>query len=320
MQDAGFGSPLDPGADLDVLRPDGDGPAWAVVTPLDGNAVAELRRDQDRTAVRPGADGAGQEVALADEFGDEPRAGPSVDLLRRPLAQEVPAVHDQDPIAHRQRLVLVVGHEDRGQPEGVLQLLEPVTSSFAQLGVEIGERLVEQQHRRGGRDGAGQRDPLLLAAGQLVRVAPGQRAELDQRQDLRDASPGGGLAHLADAQRKRYVLRDGHVRPDGVGLEYDPEVALLGRQVHAAVDERVVSAGDEPLVWGLETGDAHQRGGLAAAGGSQQRDELLVLHGEADVVEDLGAGERLAQVVDADVRHGAASQGPGPRAGARWRR
>src|SRR5580704_11252449 len=75
-QDAGFGSPLDPGADLDVLRPDGDGPAWAVVTPLDGNAVAELRRDQDRTAVRPGADGAGQEVALADEFGDEPRAGP----------------------------------------------------------------------------------------------------------------------------------------------------------------------------------------------------------------------------------------------------
>src|SRR5258707_454933 len=80
VQDAGLGSrsgpvELDPGTDLDVLRPDGDGPARAVVTPSDDNALAELRRRQDRVAVRPGGDGTGEEVAMADELGHEPRAG-----------------------------------------------------------------------------------------------------------------------------------------------------------------------------------------------------------------------------------------------------
>ena len=50
----------------------------------------------------------------------------------------------------------------------------------AQLEVERAERLVEQQHRRPVDDGPGQRDPLLLAAGELGRLAPGQVAQLDQ--------------------------------------------------------------------------------------------------------------------------------------------
>src|SRR5690349_9642907 len=80
VQDAGFGSHsgcagLDPGTDLDILRPDGDGPGRTVVTPLDLNAVAELGRPQHLPAVRSGADGAGQEVALSEELGDQPLVG-----------------------------------------------------------------------------------------------------------------------------------------------------------------------------------------------------------------------------------------------------
>jgi len=40
-----------------------------------------------------------------------------------------------------------------------------------QLRIEIAERLVEQQQRGPDHDGAGQRDPLLLAPAKLPRIA-----------------------------------------------------------------------------------------------------------------------------------------------------
>ena len=42
---------------------------------------------------------------------------------------------------------------------------------LAQLQVERAERLVEQQHLRPVDERAGERDPLLLAAGELARAA-----------------------------------------------------------------------------------------------------------------------------------------------------
>ena len=55
----------------------------------------------------------------------------------------------------------------------------------AEVGVEAGERLVEQ-HQAGPRgEGAGQRDPLALAARQLVRVAAAVAGQPDDLQPLR---------------------------------------------------------------------------------------------------------------------------------------
>ena len=62
---------------------------------------------------------------------------------------------------------------------------QPGARLLAQLGVEIGERLVEQDHRRLVDQRARERDALLLAAGELVRVARGQMREPDLRQRLR---------------------------------------------------------------------------------------------------------------------------------------
>ena len=52
------------------------------------------------------------------------------------------------------------------------------------LGVQRGQRLVEQQHPRLDGQRAGQRDPLLLAAGQLVRVLAGLLGQPDHVQQL----------------------------------------------------------------------------------------------------------------------------------------
>ena len=69
----------------------------------------------------------------------------------------------------------------------------------AQLLVERRERLVEQQHARPLDQRARERHPLALAAGELVRLAPLEAFELDQRQHLGDARRDLGLAAIRPA-------------------------------------------------------------------------------------------------------------------------
>ena len=70
-------------------------------------------------------------------------------------------------------------------PTRALDLAQLDLHLLAQLGVEIGERLVEQQDARLDDQRAGQRDALLLAARHAPRKAVGEGGEADQRQASR---------------------------------------------------------------------------------------------------------------------------------------
>ena len=76
-------------------------------------------------------------------------------------------VEDGQAVAHRERLLLVVGDVDERDPEVSLQRLQVDLHLLAELEVERAERLVEQQHLGPVDDRAGERDPLALAAGEL---------------------------------------------------------------------------------------------------------------------------------------------------------
>ena len=132
-------------------------------------AVGERARDQVACCPR---DLAGQQVGLADEIGDEQVGGLVIDLARRPELDDAPAIHHADEIAHRQRLLLVVRDQHEGDAELALQVLQLDLHVGAQLLVERGERLVEQQHGRLVDQRPRQRDTLLLAAGQFVDPRP----------------------------------------------------------------------------------------------------------------------------------------------------
>ena len=77
-----------------------------------------------------------------------------------------------------------MGDEQRGDALGELHPADLVAQLHPDLGVERRQRLVEQQHRRRDGERPGQRHPLLLAAGQLVRVAAAAVAQPDQLQQL----------------------------------------------------------------------------------------------------------------------------------------
>ena len=94
-----------------------------------------------------------------------------VDLGRRADLLDPAVAHDDDPVGQRERLLLVVGHVDRRDPELALDRPDLLAQDDPDLGVERRQRLVEEQDLRLDGERAGERDALLLAARQLVRVA-----------------------------------------------------------------------------------------------------------------------------------------------------
>ncbi len=87
-----------------------------------------------------------------------------------PELLDAAAVHDRDPVAHRERLLLVVGHVHERDADLALDALQLELEPLAQLEVERAERLVEEQDVGPVHERPGECDPLLLAARQLVRA------------------------------------------------------------------------------------------------------------------------------------------------------
>jgi len=71
-------------------------------------------------------------------------------------------------------------HVNHGDAKPLLKGANFATQILAQLGVEIGQRLVEQAHRRFGDQGASKRHPLLLAARQLAGLASQQHLQVEK--------------------------------------------------------------------------------------------------------------------------------------------
>src|SRR6185437_16701618 len=110
--------------------------------------------------------------------------------------------------------LLVVRDVDERDPELVLDRLQLELHLLAELEVEGAERLVEEQHARVVDERARERDPLLLAARELPRLAPAEPGEPDLLEDGARAALEISAAHTAAAEAERDVLEDGQVREE----------------------------------------------------------------------------------------------------------
>ena len=125
-----------------------------------------------------------QEVGPADEARHEARARPSVEGARRVDLLDPSLVHHGDPVGRHHRLRLVVRDVHGGHAELVVEPPDLVAHLLAQVCVQVGQRLVEEQHGGLHHDGPGQRHALLLAARELLGIAAGEVLHLHDVQDV----------------------------------------------------------------------------------------------------------------------------------------
>jgi hypothetical protein len=111
----------------------------------------------------------------------------------------------------------------------------------AQLGVEVRQRLVEQEHFWIAHDGAAHGDALALAAGQRFGLAVQQFGDVEDARGVVDALLDLVPGEFAQLQPERHVVEHRHVRVERVVLEHHRDVPILRRQVvdHFAADRDV---------------------------------------------------------------------------------
>ncbi len=229
----------------------------------------------------------------------------------------MPLAQHHHPVAERQCFGLVMGDEDGGQPERLVHLLEPGTRPLAQLRVEVGQRLIEQQQARLVDQRAGNRYALLLTTRELIGIAVGQLAEFEPIKHVAGALLALGRGNAADAQRIGDVLLHRHMRPQRIGLEHIADIALLGGHVdgfRGRIDD-VVTEADFAAGWLVQPADEVEQRGLAATARSQQRGERAGRHCEADAVEHGDGAVGLAEIAQVDC----SGHGASPLRKRRWR-
>ena len=184
-----------------------------------------------------GADAGGGAVAAcgeevhrggADEAGDEAVGGAVEEGERGVGLLDAAGAEDDDAVGERHRLDLVVGDVDHRGAEAGVQARELGAHGDAELGVEVGEGLVEEEGDGVADDGAADGGALALAAGELAGAAVEELVDLEQAGGVGDAlgDLGAGEAGVLEAEGE--VLAHGHVRVEGVGLEDHGEAAVGG--------------------------------------------------------------------------------------------
>ncbi len=228
---------------------------------------------------------------VADEARDPYARRVEPDLGGRPGLLDATRIDHGDLVADRQRLHRVRGAPDCGGRARRCQLADLVAQLVAQLGVEMGDGLVEQCHGGPLHQGPRKRDALFLSARKRRRQPPREMAdfqELEQRIDT------GGLVGTAVGghQRRHHVLPHRHVRIERVGLEHVGDVPRL--RGHS----RDIPAADatDAVVWRLQSCNDPAERRLARAVLATERVHLALFQGECHIRQRLDGAEAFADI------------------------
>src|SRR5829696_2032813 len=215
-----------------------------------------------------------------------------------------------DPLAHHVHHLPVVGRNKHRGADAVDPVQE-LHDAHACVRVEVAGRLVGDEYRRLGDEGAGDADPLLLATRELTRIRALLAPEADELQDLGHPRADGPPLLARDLHRVGHVLGGGLVGKELEVLEHTAYVPAVlghvpardGRELRAVHADR--PAGRLHL---LENKTHHRR--LAGTAGPDEKDKLPGFDAEVHVLQghdvpavDLGYVFEVDHGLSASGRH-----------------
>ena len=230
------------------------------------------------------------------------------------------AFFDDDTVGHEDDLIGDVageGHlvgDDHHRDVEVLQGLDDLQDFAGELRVEGAGRLIEEKNLRVQRQGAGDGDALLLSAGELVRIVLlliGESHLLEELTADLLCLCTGLLLHVDD--RVCHILQHIPVRKEVKLLEDEavdlldlPECFLIGvccTPVGSIVRNHRILILQRAGVHRFEQGGTAKQGGLAGARRTDDRHDLAIRDGQADIPEDLEVTEAFLDVFHFEQIH-----------------
>src|SRR5690606_30994197 len=211
---------------------------------------------------------------------DEPRVADREHAIR--AADDLPAM-----CRHHERRAVA--------PAGVVEQRE---HPLGRLEVQVSGRLVSEHDAWPVREGARDRDPLLLASRELLGKAVLAAGEAELAEQRRHAAGGLSLRHAVQRERQRDVLGDGERGYQVEELEDEADLLPPERGALALAEtiEPQRAVRDRPVVGLLEAADQAQQGRFAGSAAADDDDELAALGGKVDSIEDESRPVRLADV------------------------
>ena len=203
----------------------------------------------------------------------------------------------------------MLGEQDR-RPPLLVDAAQHAEQLVAGDRIELGRRLVEQQQPRPARERRAERDPLELAAGQLVRRAVQQPGDAERQRGLLDPARDRRLAPAAVLQRERELRahRAHHDLRLGVLEQRAGDRGELGRPVLARVQPaRHQPPGELAAVEVRhEPGGGAQQRRLAGPRAARDDDELARLDAQRHARQrrPRRPGIRVGDVLEDELGHG----------------
>ena len=211
------------------------------------------------------------------------------DVLWRSRLHDAAAFHDGDAVADLERFLEVVADKDDRLLDRLLQLQELVLQLGADQGIERRERLIHQEDRCIGGEGAGEPDALLHAARELVHVLVRPGVEANELQLPIDALLELGLRNAGKLEPEADILAH---RPPGQECELLKnhgdlllaDMAQRGGIARGHIDHAVAVLHEHlPARHFVEPVDSPEHGRLARARQAHEDRDLALVDGEARV-------------------------------------
>ena len=198
-----------------------------------------------------------------------------------------------------------MGDVQKGDAQFLLHALQFQLHLLTQLQIQRAQGLVQQEHLRLVDQRAGDGDALLLATGKRLHGTLFVALHFHEAQHAVHALGDLRLGQFAQLEAEGDVVKDVQMGEKGVFLKDGVHAAAVRRHV----GDVLVLKEDAALSGHLEAADNAQHGGLAAAGGAEQRDELTLADVKVDIVKHLRVAKTLGHAAKLNqtllVVHGA---------------
>ncbi len=119
-----------------------------------------------------------------------------------------------------------MGHVQGGDAQLALQSGDLGTGLHAELGIEVGQRLIHEEDLRLTDDCTAHGHALTLTTRQSLRLTIEVLGQVEDLSGLLDALADLFLRGAGDLQGEAHVVGDGHVRIQSVVLEHHCDVAV----------------------------------------------------------------------------------------------